>query len=147
MIIDIIFFVAILLFLQQLSKRIAKKYSAVDVETLNEFKRIMAESQEITNRFITLTDNNVRALNKLIRQLDDKQKTLVMLLEEAEGSIKKLEDKRYKPEMAAPADRYDGLVQMAKQGMSREEISKQSGFTEGEIDLAMEISRTRTGKA
>ena len=107
----------------------------------------MTESREMTTRFTTLTDNNIQALNKLIRQLDDKEKTLIMLLEETEVAIKKLEGARCKPETAPAADRYDDVVQMVHQGLSREEILKRSGFTEGEIDLVIELAKARTGKA
>jgi len=146
MIIDIFFFVIVLILLHQLSRKISKKPPAVDTEALNEFKRIMAESQDVSTRFITATDNNVQALNKLIRQLDDKEKTLIMLLEEAGATIKKLEAVKCKPETAAAADRYDEVVQMVQQGLSREEILLRSGFNEGEIDLVIGLARARTGK-
>jgi hypothetical protein len=141
--VDVVFFVTILLLLHRLSRRIAKRRPVVDVTSINEFKRIMAESQDVTNQFLTTQEDHVRVLNKLLHQLDDRHKTLVMLLAEAEASIKKLESGKTGPETLPPAERYDDVIRMVQQGLGREEVARQSGFTAGEIDLVMELVRAR----
>jgi hypothetical protein len=141
MIIDVVFFVTVLVLLHRLSKKIAARRPAVDIQAMHEFKRVMSESQDVTNQFLTALADNVQVLGKMIHQINDREKALVMLLAEADASIKTLEIGKTGPAAVTSADRYDDVVRMVRQGLKREEVARRSGFPEGEVDLVTDLVR------
>jgi len=142
-IIDIIFFVTILLLLFLLQKKIGQKPPAIDVSTINEFKKLISDSENFSNQFATAMEESRQQINKLIKQLDDKERKLVMLLEEAETAIQNFSSKKAKSESDKTYNQYDEIIKMARQGLSLDEIAKRSGVTEGEINLVMELAKNR----
>lgn len=144
-VIDIAFFATIVLLLYQLHRRIAKKSPAVDSAMVQELKNIMKESQEAADRFLKVVEENEMALNQLVRRLEDKEKKLVILLEEAEALIKEMDAKKVASGSVSSSERYEDLLKMIRQGLGREELIKKSGFTETEINLVMELAKTGDG--
>lgn len=144
-VIDIAFFATIVLLLYQLHRRIAKKKPAVDTAMVQELKKIMKESQESADRFLKVVEENEMALNQLVRRLDDKEKKLIILLEEAEALIKEMDAKKVASRSVNSSERYEDLLKMIRQGLGREELINKSGFTETEINLVMELAKTGDG--
>ena len=142
--IDVAFFVIIMLLFSQIYRRISKIPPAVDEAKVLELKKMVTDSQEYTDQFLKAVEENELTLNKLARQLGDKEKKLILLLEEAETMIKNMDSRKAGSEPVYSTERYDDLLKMIRQGLSREEIAKRSGFTEGEINLVMELGKTRT---
>jgi len=145
-IIDVVFFVTILLLLHRLSGKIAKRRPAVDTSMMDEVKDVMTESQTVTHQFVEAIEKNVQALNRLSHQLDEKEKRLVILLAQADSAIKSMEAKKEKTEAIPQVEGYEGVVKMVQQGLSREEVSRRTGFSEGEVSLVMELVRVRKEK-
>lgn len=145
-IVDAVFFAVILILLWQLKRSIAKSQPHANGASIQELKKIMAESREFAGEFMTAVEDNKSAIHTLARQLDDKAKRLMALLEEAERSIKKLESCREKSAPVSTKEKYDDIIKMIEQGMSLEDVAKKSGVTEGEISLVMELVRTRSDK-
>lgn len=144
-VIDIAFFATIVLLLYQLHRRIAKNKPAVDTAMVQELKKIMKESQESADRFLNVVEENEMALNQLLRRLDDKEKKLIILLEEAEALIKEMDAKNVASRSVNSSERYEDLLKMIRQGLGREELISKSGFTETEINLVMELAKTGDG--
>lgn len=142
-IVDILFFVAILILLRQLNKKITQSSRTVDVSTISELKKIITDSENSANQFMTFMDDNKQQLNKFVKQLDDKERNMVMLLEEAETALQKLSSQKAKSESDAKYNQYDDVIKMAQQGMSLKEIAKRSSVTEGEISLVMELTKAK----
>jgi DNA-binding NarL/FixJ family response regulator len=140
MLIDLFFYVAILLLLQQLNRKIAQKNKVIDGETLNRFKALLDESQAAGDRFLGVLEQEVRTLQKLFQQVEEKETVMVSLLEAAETF-------RAKREGGAPApppartDRNAEILEMVGEGLTREMISRRTGFTDGEIELVIELDR------
>jgi hypothetical protein len=145
MIIDVVFFVTVLVLLHRLSRKIAARPPAVDLQAMHEFKRVLSESKDATDQFLTALADNVRVLGKMIQQLNDREKALVMLLAEADESTGRLEIGKTGPAGVTPADRYGDVARMVQQGLGREEVAQRSGFTEGEIDLVKDLVLARKG--
>ena len=145
-IIDAVFFIVILILLRQLKMSISKKRSAVNGSTIQDLKKIVMESREFAGEFMTAIEENKTAFHKIARQLDNKAKQLTILLEEAERSINKLDSCHEKSAPASPKEGYNEVIKMIQQGMSREEVVKRSGITEGEVNLVIELARTRTNQ-
>ena len=143
-IVEGVFFGAILFLLWRLKRDIEKYRPLADGSIMDPLKKIMADSQEAANGFVTQMEENKHALNKLARQLDEKEQGLATILKEAASVIKRFDSEQSKSGSTSSTKRYDDVMDMVQQGMTREEVSKHSDLTEGEINLIMELSRART---
>jgi hypothetical protein len=141
-IIDAVFFMAILILLWQLKVSIAKNNPLPGSTAIEDLKKIMTESREYADEFMTAIEENKSALHKLTRQMDDKAKHLMSLLEEAEKTAKRIEYCR-EQSLTSTKGKYDDVLKMIQQGMNLEEITKKSGFSEGEVNLVKELSKSR----
>ena len=145
-IIDIIFFVTIVILLRQLNKRIVKNPPVIDESIVREFKKAMTDSQDFTNHFLKVIEENEQRLNKLSRQLDNKEKRLIILIEEAESLISKVDSQKTTiKKVYSDEERSKHVIQMIQDGRSREEVAKQLNVTEGEINLITALEQIKTG--
>jgi hypothetical protein len=145
-IIDIIFFITILILLRQLNKRIVKDPPVIDEAIVREFKKLMTESQDFTNHFLGVVEENEQRLNKLSRQLDNKEKRLIILIEEAEALTNKVDSQKTTIEKVySDEERSKHIIQMIQDGRSREEVAKQLSVTEGEINLITALEQIKAG--
>lgn len=145
-IIDLIFFVTIVILLRQLSKRIVKTPPVIDESIVREFKKLMTDSQDHTNQFLKVVEENEQRFNKISRQLDNKEKRLIMLIEEAEALINKIDFRKTTNEkIDSNEERSKHIIQMIREGKSREEVAKRLGITEGEINLITALEQIKAG--
>lgn len=145
-IIDIIFFVTIVILLRQLNKRIVKNPPVIDESIVREFKKVMTDSQDFTNHFLKVIEENEQRLNKLSRQLDNKEKRLIILIEEAEALINKVDSQKTSTErIYSDEEKSKHIIQMIQEGRSREEVAKRWGVTEGEINLITALEQIKAG--
>ena len=145
-IIDITFFVTILILLRQLGKRIVKNPPVIDESIVREFEKMMTDSHDLTNQFLRVLEENEQRLNKLSRQLDNREKRLVILIEEAEALIKKVDSQKTATEKICSDDeKSKHIIQMIQEGRSREEVAKRWGVTEGEINLITALEQIKAG--
>lgn len=145
-IIDLIFFVTIVILLRQLSKRIVKTPPVIDKSIVREVKKLMTDSQDHANQFLKLVEENEQRLNKISRQLDNKEKRLIMLIEEAEATINKIDlQKTTKEKIDSNEERSKQIIQMIQEGRSREEVAKRLGITEGEVNLITALEQIKAG--
>jgi flagellar motility protein MotE (MotC chaperone) len=145
-IVEVVFFGAILFLLWRLKRDIDKYRPLADGSIMDHLNKIMADSQEFADGFVAQVEENKHALNKLARKLDEKEKRLATLLDKTEAAMKQMDSRRGDPEPVLSAKRYDEVINLVQQGMNREDASKHSGFTEDEIALIMELARARTGQ-
>lgn len=143
-IIDLIFFVTIVILLRQLSKRIVKTPPVIDESIVREFKKLITDSQDHANQFLKVVEENEQRLNKISRQLDNKEKRLIMLIEEAEALINKIDlQKTTKEKIDSNEERSKHIIQMIQEGRSREEVAKRLGITEGEVNLITALEQIK----
>ena len=106
----------------------------------------MTDSQDVTNQFLRVVEENEQRLNRLSRQLDNKENRLIILIEEADSLIKKIDLKKTNTgEMYSDEDRSKHIMKMIQEGISREEIAKRCGVTEGEINLITALAQIKEG--
>jgi hypothetical protein len=142
-IIDIAFFVVILLLLGQLNKRMARK-PGDDSATVGELKRLMTESQNSADQFLRTVQESEERLNKLARQLDNREKRIAILIEKAESLIQQMASQQVKVEsVGSGGEKYEHIIRMVRQGLSREDVAKRLGVTMGEIDLVVDLEKAR----
>mgnify|MGYP003446993285 CR=1 FL=1 len=127
-------------------KRIERDPPVIDESIVLEFKKLMTESQDFTNHFLGVVEENEQRLNKLSRQLDNKEKKLIILIEEAEALINKVDSRKTTTEKVySDEERSKYIIQMTQDGNSREEIAKQLNVTEGEINLITALEQIKAG--
>jgi hypothetical protein len=144
-IIDTVFFITIVFLLQRLNKRIVKDLPAIDASTIHELNRLMTDSQVFTEQFLRVVEENSQRLHKLALELDQKEKRLTLLIEQAEVLITKIDSQKTKTEPIDPdAVRYDNIIKMIQEGRSKEDVAKRLGVAEGEINLIIELEHTRS---
>lgn len=145
-IIDIAFFVVIMLLLRQLNKRMAKNRPGADGVAVGQLTKLMTESRDSADLFVREVRESEERLGKLARQLDNKEKRIVILIERAESLIQKLTSQQAGAEAVGPeGGKYEQIIQMVQEGQSREEVAKRLGVTIGEIDLVVELEQARAG--
>jgi hypothetical protein len=143
-IVETVFFVAVLLLLWRLKRNIEKYRPLADGSVIADLKKITIDSQESADGFIAMLEENKQKLSRVARQLEEKEGRLAVLIEEAETAIKKLGEERVKLESSFSRKSYDHVIDMVRQGMSREELAVQTGFTEDEINLIVAFARAKT---
>jgi hypothetical protein len=144
-IIDIAFFIVIMLLLRQLNKRMARTPGG-DGATVGEFKKLMADSQDSADLFLRTVQESEERINNLARQLDNREKRIVILIEKAESLIQKMAFQQAKAESGgSDGEKYRQIIRMVQEGLSQEEVAKRLGVTMGEIDLVVELEQTRVG--
>ena len=142
-IIDAVFFVVIVLLLHQLNKRMAGKPGA-DGAAMAELKKLVKESQESADLFSRTVQESEERLNKLARQLDNREKRIVILIEKAESLIQQMSSQQAREEATGSGgEKYEQIIRMVQQGLSREEVAKYLKVTLGEIDLIVELEKAR----
>ncbi len=142
--IDIAFFIVIMLLLRQLNRRMARNPLGGDGATVEELKKLMADSRDSSDLFLGAVRESEENLHKLARQLDNKEKRIVILIEKAESLIQKLTSQQAKAEsVASDGGKYAQILRMVQEGLSREEVAKRSGLSMGEIDLVVELEQAR----
>ncbi len=142
-IIDAIFFVIIAVLLFQLNRRMARK-PETDRATVAELEKLMQQSLESTDLFSRTVQESEERLNKLARQLDNREKRIVILIEKAESLIQQLSAQRSTEEpIGSDGEKCAQIVRLVQQGLSREEVARCLKVTLGEIDLVVGLERAR----
>ena len=144
-IVEVVFFSAVFFLLWRLKRDIEKYRALADGSVMEHLNKIMADSQAFADGFVTQMEESKHALNKLARQLDEKEKKLALLIDQAEAVMKQLDSGRGTSETDLSAKRYDDVIHLVRKGMSREDVAKYSGLTEDEITLILELSRAGMG--
>jgi len=150
LIIDIVFFVTILFLLWQLDRKIGKQRPPVDRETFLELEEMITRSQEQADQFLKAIEEREQGIQNLLRKLDSQEKKLLGMIEQAEGLSEGLAEQqaalKKDPGPDSFTDRYAAILQMIRQGLSPEEVAKRSGMAEGEVNLVVALSQTRTDR-
>lgn len=146
-IIEVAFFVAILLLLAQIKRNIDRYRPLADGSAVADIKKMLAESRELSEGFLASIAQNKQALGQLAAELDEKHKKLTLLIAEADRAIDNLGSPRFPAETAGSAMSYDEVIDLLQKGVSRQEAAKVSGLSEDEINLVAELVRTRAGQA
>ena len=135
-----------MLLLRQLNKRMTRNPPGGDGATVGELKKLMTNSRDSADLFLRAIQESEERLNKLARQLDNKEKKIVSFIEKAESLIQKMASQQAEAEsVGSDGEKYEQIIRMVQEGLSREEVAKRLGVTIGEIDLVVELEQTRAG--
>jgi DNA-binding NarL/FixJ family response regulator len=142
-IIDIVFFIIIMFFLHQLKKHMARMPWA-DGTTIDQVKKLITESKKSTDLFLSAVHEGEERFGNLARQLDNREKRMLILIEIAESLIQKMGLKQATAEPEGSNDnKYLNIKMLVGEGLSREAVAERLGITVGEVELVMELEQTR----
>jgi DNA-binding NarL/FixJ family response regulator len=108
-----------------------------------EFRNLLNESQVSTNHLLEVMNDSRKALKEIAYILDEREGKLRALVEESRIEYEKLVAAVTHADKDKLDKRYEGVIAMVKQGLSKKEICQKLELTEGEIDLIIELDSTR----
>ncbi|HPC73953.1 MAG TPA: DUF2802 domain-containing protein [Syntrophales bacterium] len=139
---DIALLAAIVFFIYRIREDSRRRSAGIDPSMLEEFKKLLAESQQGSANLVEAMDEGKKALRKIARVLDEKESRLRKIIEQPEAKPRKAAPGRSAGEAAVEAG-FAEAVRMAEGGASSKEISKQLGLPEGEVSLILDLHQRR----
>lgn len=140
---DVILCVAIVILIIIVNREVKKGRSGLDENALREFRNLLDESQSSTNHLLEVMNESRKSLKEIAYVLDQKEGTLRALIEESKVECEKIRVNTPHIE-GAPAERKnEDVLSMVARGLSKKEISQRLSMTEGEIELIIDLDRTR----
>jgi DNA-directed RNA polymerase specialized sigma24 family protein len=140
---DVILCVAIVILIVIVNREVKKRRSGLDEEAFREFRKLLDESQSSTNHLLEVMNESRKSLKEIAYALDQKEGTLRTLIEESRIECEKIRKNAPPIEGAALKGKNEEVLSMAAQGFSKKEISQRLSMTEGEIELIIDLDRTR----
>lgn len=140
---DVILCVAIVILIVIVNREVKKRRSGLDEEALREFRKLLDESQSSTHHLLEVMNESRKSLKEIAYALDQKEGTLRTLIEESRIECEKIRKNAPPIEGAALEGKNEEVLSMAAQGFSKKEISQRLSMTEGEIELIIDLDRTR----
>jgi ATP/maltotriose-dependent transcriptional regulator MalT len=140
---DVILCLAIIILIVIVNREVKKRRGGLDENSLMEFRNLLGESQVSTNHLLEVMNESRKALKEIAYILDEKEGKLRTLVEESRIEYKKLLAAVPRADKDNLDNRYEQVISLVKQGLSRKEISQRLELTEGEIDLIIDLDSTR----
>ena len=140
---DVILCLAIIILIVIVNREIKKRRGGPDENSLMEFRNLLNESQVSTNHLLEVMNDSRKALKEIAYVLDEKEGKLRALVEESRVEYEKLAAAVSHTDKDKLDKRYEEVIAMVKQGLAKREICQRLELTEGEIDLIIDLDRTR----
>ena len=141
LIIDFVLLLAVIFLLWRLNFNLKKSHNKSHREMLDSFRALKEESQAESERFLEALEKSRLALKEIALELDIKEKRVRSLL----GKTNEAAMDGFETTSAAanPDDKYARVVEMIKNGHTRQQAALESGIPEAEIDLIVELYRIK----
>ncbi|MGZ3594144.1 MAG: DUF6115 domain-containing protein [Syntrophales bacterium] len=140
---DVILCLAIIILIVIVNREVKKRRGGPDENALTEFRNLLGESQAATNHLLEVMNESRKALKEIAYVLDEKEGKLRALVEESKTEYEKLVAVVPHTDGDKLDKRYEEVISLVKQGLSKKEISQRLELTEGEIDLIIDLDSTR----
>jgi ATP/maltotriose-dependent transcriptional regulator MalT len=140
---DVILCIAIIILIVIVNREIKNRRGGPSENSLTEFRNLLAESQSSTNHLLEVMNDSRKALKEIAYVLDEKEGKLRALVEESRIEYEKLVAAVPHADKDKLDKRYEEVIAMVKQGLSKKEICQKLELTEGEIDLIIDLDSTR----
>ncbi|HQL01344.1 MAG TPA: hypothetical protein PK090_11270 [Smithellaceae bacterium] len=140
--IDLALLVAILFLLWRVNSGLKNPLIKSQKDMIQELKSVVRESQEAGDAFLKAMEQSRLAIKEMALELEIKEKRVKALLDKSKTGASAGPSRTPAP-AGAPADRYAEVDAMIRQGASREQTARETGFTEAEIGLILDLYRVR----
>lgn len=142
---DVILCIAIVILIVIVNREVKRRRSGLDEKTLREFRNLLDESQSSTNHLLEAMNNSRKSLKEIAYVLDEKEEKLRALIEESKIAYEKRKVSTPHMESDTFDRKNENVIALVKQGLTKKEIAQRLDLTEGEIDLIIDLDRTRHG--
>lgn len=140
---DVILCVAIVLLIVFVNREVKRGRTVLDAKALQEFRSLLDESQSSTNHLLEVMNESRKSLKEIVYALDQKEGTLRALIEESKIEYERIRANTPHSDGTALEKQNKDVLSMVAQGISVREISHRLSMTEGEIELIIDLDRTR----
>jgi ATP/maltotriose-dependent transcriptional regulator MalT len=140
---DVILCLAIIILIVIVNREVKKRRGGPDENSLTEFRNLLNESQSSTNHLLEVMNDSRKSLKEIAYVLDEKESKLRALVEESRVEYEKLVDSLPHSDKNKLDKRYEEVIAMVNHGLSKKEICQKLELTEGEIDLIIDLDKTR----
>lgn len=103
-----------------------------------EFQTLIIESQANADKFLQAMEQSRLVLKELALELELKEKRVRTILEKAQLETEKKLDNE-----SVSQHKYSDVINMIKNGHSEEETANQTGFTQAEVGLIVDLYRIK----
>jgi len=120
----------------------------ISEKTIQDFCQLLDESKEAAGKFLEELEKEKDALKDLALSIDEKERRLNDLINKSKPYMDLLSSvntgsDNAKKAIAFSRDTYREVLSLAHKGLNIEQISQQLVLPEGEIDLILNLSRTK----
>jgi len=120
----------------------------ISEKTIQDFCQLLNESKEAAGKFLEELEKEKDALKDLALSIDEKERRLNDLINKSKPYMDLLSSvntgsDNAKKAIAFSRDTYREVLSLAHKGLNIEQISQQLVLPEGEIDLILNLSRTK----
>ena len=140
---DVILCLAIVILIVIVNREIKNRRRGLGENSLTEFRNLLNESQASTNHLLEVMNDSRKALKEIAYVLGEKEGKLRALVEESRIEYEKLVAAVPHTDKDKLDNRYEEVIAMVKQGLSKKEICQKLELTEGEIELIIDLDSTR----
>lgn len=140
LIIDLALLVAVIFVLWRVNANLKKPLIKSHQEMMKELKAIMTESQLSSDKFLQAMEQSRLALKEIALELDLKEQRVKTILAKSDGVLEPAGPKRT---TSVPQDKYDQVIRMIKKGCSEAQTAEDTGFTEAEVGLIVDLYRVK----
>jgi len=140
---DLILCLAVIILVIIFNREIKKRPGSPDENAFIEFRKLLDESQTSTNHLLEVMNESRKALKEIAYVLNEKELQLRALVEESKNEYEKLKSSVGRSDADTLDKRYEDVIAMVRQGLTTKEISQKLELTVGEIDLIIDLDRTR----
>lgn len=130
---DVVLCAIIAFLLWILNTESRKRMRGVDVDSLAELRGLIEASKDSTDYLVRALDEGKKSLEEVAYSLDAREKRLRALMKKLDRDSGDVQKDR----------RYERAIEMAREGLSGNEIARTLDLTEGEIDLILSLDLRR----
>lgn len=145
--IDLALFISVILLLWRVNVNIKNPRIDVQREMIAELRSLIIESQSNAEKFLEALEESRKALKEVALELEVKEKRVKGILEKSQYEIERITEKPGRTDKTFSQGKYSEVINMIKKGISEEETSRVTGFTEAEIGLIVDLARVKNENA
>jgi hypothetical protein len=145
--IDLALFISVILLLWRVNVNIKNPRIDVQREMIAELRSLIIESQSNAEKFLEALEESRKALKEVALELEIKEKRVKGILEKSQYEIEIITEKPGRTDKTFSQGKYSEVINMIKKGISEEETSRVTGFTEAEIGLIVDLARVKNENA
>ncbi len=141
LIIDLVLLLAVIFLLWRVNTNLKKPKDNSYQEMINGFRAVVEESQAASESFLESVEKSRLAFKEIALELDLKEKRVRSLLDkkdEGAAAVAKNDGAVFVVD-----DKHARVVEMIKRGNSHEQTARETGFSEAEIELIIDLYRIK----